>query len=66
MTNKTKTSAQSWPLYRGRFFEVDGEWYFATRESAGHGPFEDYESAKAACSEFVASTRSNGRAREVS
>lgn len=66
MTEKNQTENFAFPLHRGRLFKVNGEWYFATRESTGHGPFVDYESAEIACREFVHAKRRGSRVRRVS
>jgi hypothetical protein len=49
----------------GRFFNIDGEWYFATRESPGHGPFIDRASAEEACRRFVDSKRRPNQVRRA-
>lgn len=57
MTNKLEDSSHIFPQRRGRLFKVNDEWYFATREATGHGPFSDYESAENACREYVLAKR---------
>jgi hypothetical protein len=38
---------------------VNGEWYFATRESTGHGPYIDRAAAETACRRYVDTRRQN-------
>lgn len=65
MAEKTQAGDFAFPVHRGRLFKVGEEWYFATRESAGHGPFADYESAAIACREFVRTKRRDSGTRRV-
>lgn len=57
MTQKQQDPASALTFRSGRFFNVNGEWYFATRESLGHGPFVDRASAEEACRRYVEGKR---------
>lgn len=41
------------PFRSGRYFTVNGEWYFTTREAPAFGPFTDRTRAEAACTRFL-------------
>lgn len=41
------------PLRSDRFFAAQGEWYFATREGAPIGPFEDKDEARQGLGDFI-------------
>lgn len=41
------------PLRSDRFFSAQGEWFFATREGAPIGPFEDKEEARKGLDDFI-------------
>lgn len=41
------------PLRTDRFFAAQGEWYFATREGAPIGPFEDKGEARKGLDDFI-------------
>ncbi len=41
------------PYRSGRYFSVNGNWYFATREAAEQGPFQTRAMAQAALTNFV-------------
>jgi hypothetical protein len=41
------------PMRTDRFFAVNGAWYFATREGASIGPFEDKVEAQKGLSDFI-------------
>ena len=41
------------PFRSGRFFSVNGNWYFATREGLNEGPFATRQVAQAALLNFV-------------
>jgi len=41
------------PYRTGRFFVVDSEWYFTTREGLDHGPFPTKEKAELECQIYV-------------
>lgn len=45
--------ARSYPFRSGRFFSVNGEWYFSTRESPAMGPFTDRDRAEHALGRFL-------------
>lgn len=66
MTGKKQSENFVFPLHHGRLFQVNDEWYFATRESMGHGPFADYESAETACRAYVQARQRNNQASRVS
>lgn len=42
-----------YPFRSGRFFTVNGEWYFTTREAPAFGPFTDRTRAEEACQRFL-------------
>lgn len=42
-----------YPFRTGRFFSINGEWYFTTRETPAFGPFVDRQRAEQACDRFV-------------
>jgi hypothetical protein len=44
-SNKKIHSAFHQPLSSSRFVQVDGDWYFATRESGICGPYQSYSGA---------------------
>ena len=41
------------PVRSDRFFAAQGQWYFATREGAPIGPFEDKEEARQGLDDFI-------------
>lgn len=41
------------PMRTDRFFAVNSAWYFATREGASVGPFEDKSEAQNGLSDFL-------------
>lgn len=41
------------PMRTDRFFAVNGSWYFATREGASVGPFEDKHDAQSGLTNFM-------------
>ena len=41
------------PMRTDRFFSVNSTWYFATREGASIGPFDDKGDAEKGLSDFV-------------
>lgn len=51
------------PFRSGRYFCVNGEWYFATRESAEHGPYIDRAAAEIACHRYVNAKRRQSQLR---
>ena len=61
MLTHREADPAAYPFRSGRFFTVNGEWYFASREAAAHGPFVDRRRAEHACGQFV--SRRAGRRR---
>lgn len=45
--------AGSAPIRSDRFFSAQGEWFFATREGAPIGPFEDKYEARKGLNDFI-------------
>jgi hypothetical protein len=41
------------PIRTDRFFSARGEWFFATREGAAIGPFDDKEEALKGLDDFI-------------
>ena len=41
------------PMRSSRFFAAQGTWFFATREGAPIGPFEDREEAEQGLKDFI-------------
>lgn len=41
--------SRPYPFRSGRFFNVNGAWYYTTREARAVGPFIDRAQAEAAC-----------------
>lgn len=41
------------PYRTGRFFVVDSNWYFTTREKLDHGPFPTREKAERECKTYI-------------
>lgn len=41
------------PFRSGRFFSVNGEWYFGTRERPAMGPFVSRQHAEQACAHYL-------------
>jgi len=46
------------PFRTGRFFSVDNQWYFATREGVEHGPYKSKYDAEVNL-DFLISTFNN-------
>lgn len=45
-------------LFRsGRFYSVNGKWYFASREAPVHGPFLERSTAEEACTRLMRGLR---------
>lgn len=59
MPRQRQNKATLFTFRSGRFFCVNGEWYFATRESTGHGPYIDRAAAETACRRYVDTRRQN-------
>lgn len=55
MDKKSNRNGESGPvpLRSDRFFSAQGEWFFATREGAPIGPFEDKEEATKGLGDFI-------------
>lgn len=45
--------AGSVPVRHNRFFVVNGDWYFKTREGAPMGPFDDRREAEQGLYDFI-------------
>ena len=41
------------PFRTGRFFNIETNWYFSTREGIDHGPFESKQQAEMSLSDFL-------------
>ncbi|MDH5445392.1 MAG: DUF6316 family protein [Gammaproteobacteria bacterium] len=41
------------PYRTGRFFCVDSQWFFTTREGLDHGPFPTKEKAEWECQTYI-------------
>lgn len=41
------------PIRKSRFFEVDGYWYYGTRERVNIGPFDSLHAAERGASAFI-------------
>ena len=41
------------PIRTDRFFSANGEWFFATREGAPVGPFDDKQEAQKGLKDFI-------------
>jgi hypothetical protein len=54
MTNHRKGEADPVPFRSGRFFNVESNWYFATREHIDQGPYSSREQAEKALQEYLA------------
>ncbi|NLO79782.1 MAG: hypothetical protein GX093_05680 [Xanthomonadaceae bacterium] len=63
---RRQNSTTDFPFRSGRFFYVNGEWYFASRESSGHGPYIDRAAAEAACRRYVEAKQRANRLRRSS
>ena len=46
------------PYRTGRFFVVDSEWYYTTRECMEHGPFPTREEAELECLAYIIDRKS--------
>lgn len=57
MLRQRNNDSRSFPFRMGRFFSVNGEWYFSSRESAAHGPFIDRATAEEACRRYTEAKR---------
>jgi hypothetical protein len=53
MADKRNGEAGAVPMRTDRFFAVNSAWYFATREGASIGPFEDKTEAQRGLSDFL-------------
>jgi len=53
MRENRKGESGSFPFRSGRFFSVEGKWFFTTREGVDHGPFGSKEEAEAELSLFL-------------
>ena len=53
MEDKRNGEAGAVPMRTDRFFAVNSAWYFATREGASIGPFEDKSEAQKGLSDFL-------------
>lgn len=53
MSKSRRGETGSHPFRSGRFFIVNGTWYFATREGPDKGPFASRAAAEAALLNFV-------------
>lgn len=52
--NTNRRGESGTPPYRtGRFFVVDSNWYFSTREGLEHGPFPTKEKAEQECKTYI-------------
>jgi hypothetical protein len=51
----------STPSRSDRFFRVEHEWYFTTREGQTHGPFDSKEEADASLTLFLSHVPKYGR-----
>lgn len=65
MSQQRHNESRVYPLRSGRYFNVNGEWYFDTREAETHGPFVDRPSAEDACHRFLEHKRRQNRARRA-
>ena len=45
--------SRPYPFRSGRFFNVNGEWFFSTREGATFGPYAERSRAEEACTTFL-------------
>ncbi len=41
------------PYRKDRFFMVDSEWYFTTREKLDHGPYSTRRKAELECEAYI-------------
>ena len=53
MDEKRNGEAGAVPMRTDRFFAVNSAWYFATREGASIGPFEDKSEAQKGLDDFL-------------
>lgn len=53
MDTKRKNEAGPIPYRTGRFFCVDSNWFFSTREGLEHGPFATREKAQRECQIYI-------------
>ncbi len=53
MADKRNGEAGAVPMRTDRFFAVNSAWYFATREGASIGPFEDKTEAQRGLTDFL-------------
>ena len=53
MESNRQGEAGSAPFRTGRFFSVNGNWYFSTREGTDCGPYRNRSEAEAALSNLV-------------
>jgi hypothetical protein len=53
MRDNRKGEQGSFPFRSGRFFSVEGRWFFTTREGVDHGPYASKEEAEAELTLFL-------------
>jgi hypothetical protein len=46
--------SRPYPFRSGRYFNINGAWYYATREARSVGPFPERAQAEAACRRHIA------------
>ena len=44
------------PFRSGRFFNVEAQWYFTSREGIDHGPFDSKHDAEVNLDSFIQNT----------
>ena len=51
--HRFEEEAEQTPTRTERFYEVNGQWYFAVRKGEDRGPFQSKEEARAALRTYI-------------
>lgn len=47
------------PLRSDRFYQESGQWYFSIRSERDHGPFQSFDDARIALTQYIKETLSS-------